>query len=673
MIDGFNNDNCSFTIAANTGVNILAVTPAAPAVCTGSGVNLQASGGNGTYNWAPPAGLSTTTGANVTATPLTSTTYTVTSSTASGCPVTRDVTVTVNNLPAQPVASFAQPTCSSPAGSIQVTSPLGAGFSYTIDGSNFQTGTSFTNLAAGNYFLQVKDLATGCLSVITAVTINTAPAAPPAPVSSVIQPTCTVPTGTITITSPTGAGYQYSIDGVSYQASPVFAGLNPTTYTVWIRNAAGCTASSNVSINPAPAGQAAPPNIGTLQPDCFTATGTIIVTPPSPSVNIEYSINAVNYQASNTFSGLAPGNYSVTVRNTVTGCVSIATPVTVNAVPEGPAVPVASVTTQPSCTEPTGTITITSPVGSALLYSVNGVSYQAAPVFTSLAPADYAVTVKDNSTGCVSAANVLTVQTAPPRPQQPTVNSTQPGCSGNGGSITITSPLAAGLQYSIDGNMFQSSPEFLLVPDGLYTVMVKDAAGCTSPPTIVIILKTGAAPPRPVLALTQPQCPVLTGSITVTDPRSSNIEYSIDGVNYRSSPVFNQLAAGNYQVLARRANSTCISAATPFSINVLLPSQCATGSVGTIYFPSAFTPNGDGLNDVFGPLPRAGLAQLKQYRLRVYNRYGEMLFSSNDPFAGWDGSFKHAILANYSYTWVAQYEGGNGEVTTQKGTVLLVK
>ncbi|MBC7937656.1 MAG: proprotein convertase P-domain-containing protein, partial [Rhizobacter sp.] len=53
MIDGYNGDNCTFTIAANTGVNVLNVTPAAPAICAGSSVNLTASGGNGVYAWSP--------------------------------------------------------------------------------------------------------------------------------------------------------------------------------------------------------------------------------------------------------------------------------------------------------------------------------------------------------------------------------------------------------------------------------------------------------------------------------------------------------------------------------------------------------------------------------------------------------------------------------------------
>ena len=66
------------------------------------------------------------------------------------------------------------------------------------------------------YDVTVKDAA-GCISAATQVTINGAPGAPAAPTASAtLQPTCAVPTGTITVTAPTGAGLTYSIDGTTY-------------------------------------------------------------------------------------------------------------------------------------------------------------------------------------------------------------------------------------------------------------------------------------------------------------------------------------------------------------------------------------------------------------------------------------------------------------------------
>ncbi|MFZ4772064.1 MAG: proprotein convertase P-domain-containing protein, partial [Ferruginibacter sp.] len=103
MIDGFNGDKCTFTIEANTGVNILNITPSAPTICAGSSVPLTASGGSGTYGWSPATGLSAITGALVTASPAGTTTYTVTGNAITGCPITKTVTVTVNPIPIAPV------------------------------------------------------------------------------------------------------------------------------------------------------------------------------------------------------------------------------------------------------------------------------------------------------------------------------------------------------------------------------------------------------------------------------------------------------------------------------------------------------------------------------------------------------------------------------------------
>ncbi|RYZ42632.1 MAG: hypothetical protein EOP49_28245, partial [Sphingobacteriales bacterium] len=180
MIDGYNGDNCTFTIAANTGVNVLNISPAAPAICTGQSVNLTATGGNGTYSWSPATNLNTTTGATVSANPTGNTTYTVTSTTAAGCPITKDVTVTVNPLPVAPMASVTmQPTCTLPAGTISITAPLGTGLQYSVGGA-YQASPLFTGLAPNTYNVTVQNAA-GCISPATTLSVNALPAPPAAP------------------------------------------------------------------------------------------------------------------------------------------------------------------------------------------------------------------------------------------------------------------------------------------------------------------------------------------------------------------------------------------------------------------------------------------------------------------------------------------------------------
>ena len=143
--------------------------------------------------------------------------------------------------PATPVASTTlQPSCAVPTGTITVTSPLGANFEYS-NGGAYQLSAAFTVLAPGTYSITTRNISTGCISAARSVTVNAIPteAAPSGSVKR--QPTCAVPTGTITITAPTGANYEYSVGG-TYQSGLIFSNLtNSTTYNVTARNnTTGC-------------------------------------------------------------------------------------------------------------------------------------------------------------------------------------------------------------------------------------------------------------------------------------------------------------------------------------------------------------------------------------------------------------------------------------------------
>src|SRR5690606_15744729 len=93
------------------------------------------------------------------------------------------------------------------------------------------------------------------------------------------------------------------------------------------------------------------PELRVGQPFCTDGEGSIeVLSPLGP--DFEYSINGTTYQIDPLFTAVAPGNYQVTARNIVTNCVSEASEVTINGLPEPPAVTVI----QPNCSELTGTI-----------------------------------------------------------------------------------------------------------------------------------------------------------------------------------------------------------------------------------------------------------------------------------------------------------------------------
>jgi gliding motility-associated-like protein len=87
-----------------------------------------------------------------------------------------------------------------------------------------------------------------------------------------------------------------------------------------------------------------------------------------------------------------------------------------------------------------------------------------------------------------------------------------------------------------------------------------------------------------------------------------------------------------------------------------------------IYFPTGFTPNGDGKNDRFGPI--GNLATIKTFTLKVFDRWGQMVFNSNSPSNSWSGtSVNNNLNTTAVFVWYAEYTLVNGTVYKKKGLV----
>ncbi|MCG2612610.1 gliding motility-associated C-terminal domain-containing protein, partial [Flavobacterium sp. SM15] len=370
-----------------------------------------------------------------------------------------------------------------PTGTIVVTAPTGATLEYSVDGVTYQSTLIFSGLIPGNYNVTVRDTATGCVSSATAVTVNPIPANPSAPTLVAVSPsTCAVVTGSITVTSPLGSNFEYSIDGITYQSLAAFLNLSANTYFVTVRDTVtGCVSSATSEVvRPAPVAPVAPTASVTVQPTCTTPTGTIVVTAPT-GATLEYSVNGMNYQSTMIFTGLASGNYNVTVRDTVTGCVSSATVVTVNPLPANPAAPTASVTVQPTCIITTGTIEVTVPTGASFEYSIDGINYQSSTTFSGLASGNYTVTVRDINTGCISSGTALIVNTV----STPIDVMVTEGCVN--GSYTLTSSITDTVNYTYEWlnasgmTIGTNQPTLVVTLPGNYTLEVTDVnGGCVS-------------------------------------------------------------------------------------------------------------------------------------------------------------------------------------------------
>ncbi|WP_276504945.1 gliding motility-associated C-terminal domain-containing protein, partial [Terrimonas pollutisoli] len=275
------------------------------------------------------------------------------------------------------------------------------------------------------------------------------------------------------------------------------------------------------------------------------------------------------------------GSYDVRLTS-VAGCDSIATlRLTISPVPPTPIVVVTDIT----CAT-TGTITVTSPApGTGIIYSIDGINFQASNVFTNVAPGTYTVSIK-NAAGCSSSTTITVIQINNTIALDQTV--TDAICTSNNGSINLAiSDGAAPYTFAWSGpNNFTSTNEDLTsLSAGDYTVIVTDANGCTQTKTIKVGLDINTITINPVVANTI--CAANNGSINlVVQNGSAPYSYQWSGPNNFISTTkdLNGLAAGNYTVLVTDANGCTASSTTTINQvnNIITLNKSITNATCTV-------------------------------------------------------------------------------------------
>jgi hypothetical protein len=183
-------------------------------------------------------------------------------------------------------------------GSVTITAV--AGETYSFDSGPYSATLVYSGLAAGSSHTVTAQNAAGCISSVSNITLNAQPATPAAPTLTATHPTCTLATGSVTITAV--AGETYSFDSGPYSATLVYSGLAAgSSHTVTAQNAAGCISSvSNITLNAQPATPAAP-TLTATHPTCTLATGSVTITAVAGET---YSFDSGPYSATLVYSGL---------------------------------------------------------------------------------------------------------------------------------------------------------------------------------------------------------------------------------------------------------------------------------------------------------------------------------------------------------------------------------
>jgi gliding motility-associated-like protein len=142
------------------------------------------------------------------------------------------------------------------------------------------------------------------------------------------------------------------------------------------------------------------------------------------------------------------------------------------------------------------------------------------------------------------------------------------------------------------------------------------------------------------------------------------------------------LTPGNYVTYKWQDNSTqpkyIVTTTGNYSVTVTNDSGClasdeilVTVDCSDIYFPTGFTPDGNGRNEGFGAL--GNLAVVSNYTLKVFNRWGEMVFATTDPSKKWSGRPGNDGFGTMSFIWLAEYTLPNRGKQTRKGVVTLIR
>lgn len=514
-------------------------------ICEGDTVLLVPTGTNltGTYSWTPAGGLSATNVLSPEANPTVTTAYTLTVTNSCGTS-TETITITVNPLPQLTPITKTDISCFGANDGTATLNVIGgtAPFTYSWNPAAGITQT-VTNLGPGLYTGTVTD-ANSCSSTGT-VTIIEPPQLTLTFVSSA-DPSCNgVADGTITVTATGGTpAYEYSTDGVTFQPGATLTGLTGGTYTITVRDANLCTATVQVVItDPLAVGG----NISTnTASDCLLNTGAFTILGEGGAGLYTYSLNGGPFQASGSFTGLGPGQYTVTVmdQNGCTGTVIV----NVSAI-NAPTGSLNGLTNVLCAGNSTGGFSVSALGGTPpYQFSIDGgATQQATGTFSNLPAGTYSVQITD-ANGCPGFFDVTITEPAPLTAFISSQNDvTCPG--GNDGAFVVFGNGGTpGYQYSINGVTFTTQTLFNNLTSGTYTVTVRDANLCDT--TLQVVIGEPAPVSATVVAQTNIDCNgASTGSFTVAGTGGNGTyTYSLDGINFQNSGAFTNLPAGLYTV-----------------------------------------------------------------------------------------------------------------------------
>ncbi len=622
------------------------------ASCNGSNngsVNLTIAGTGYTFNWSNGATTEDISGLAVG-------TYNVTATSSAGCTATASATVTQPSAITSNTLTTTDATCSA-GGTIDINASGGTG-TLNYAWSNGANTQDVSGLSAGAYTVTISD-ANGCSTTNGPIAI--AAIGTPSASVTVANIACNGGSNGSINLSVSGGTPNYSYSWSNGATSQDINGLAAGTYAVTVTDNLGCTATQTNLVVTQPT--AVTVSNTSTNVSCNGGTnGTIPVTVSGGTS--PYSYIWSNGTTTEDLNNIAAGSFSLTVTD-ANGCIRNLGPINIT---QPTALAISNVsTTIANCGQPDGTITLSVNGGTgAYTYSwSNGAS---AEDLTGLAAANYTITVSD-ANGCQTSQNIAVAGSGD---ISVTLTAVDEACGQpNSGALDLT--VSGGnlpLTYAWSNGV--TTEDIAAASAGTYNVTVTDSDGCTVTDAATVNTSFQPTLNAGVLNSLATDTLIIWGDPTLltggniesgvsyawTSVGPSNANFSAaDSINTSVEPDDD----GIYQfIITATSSDGCIATDT---LNVEV--RANTPSI-----PTAFSPNNDGLNDIF-QVVKMDKKFIREFT--IYNRWGKVVYDNADE-AAWNGTFNGAEQPREVYMYTISWESSTGAgLVLKRGTITLMR
>jgi gliding motility-associated-like protein len=640
------------TIVVTQPAALTASALASNATCNGinnGSINLTFAGTGNTFVWSNGSTTEDISGLAVG-------TYQVTATSSTGCTATTSATITQPSAITSSTVTVTDATCSA-GGTVDISASGGTG-ALTYSWSNGANTQDISGVSAGSYTVTITD-ANSC-------TITNGPNV----VVAIGTPSASTTVNSVSCNGGNNGSIDLSVNGGT--PNYVYAwsngantqdisGLAAGNYSVTVTDNIGCTATQT--------------NIVISQPTAITVTNTSANLSCNGSnngnilVTVSGGTGAYTYQWSNgstseDLNNIAAGTYSLTVSD-ANGCIRNLGPINIT---QPTALVISNVsTTIANCGQPDGSITL-SVNGGTGSYTYNWSNGANTEDINSLAEGSYTLTVTD-ANGC-QVTQIVTV--AGSGDISITLTAVDENCGQpNTGSVDLT--VSGGtLPLIYNWSNGANTEDINAVSAGTYSVTVTDSDGCTVSDSDIVNSSFQPSLNAGVLnslatdtTITWGDPTILTGGTAENGVTYAWTSIGISNANFSAADSIVTTVQpdddGVYQfIITATSADGCVTTDT---LNVTV--QANNPSI-----PTAFSPNDDGLNDLFE------VVNMKKSFIRefkIYNRWGKLVYD-NATEAAWDGKFNGVEQPREVYMYTISWESSTGAgLVLKRGTVTLMR